>query len=265
MYKGSRKRLPRAVFIIGLFVIGIICFFIPIDNNKNASLEREASAIVCGMVVVSYIIYKVFKISFIKIRNTILHIDTYNDLDTMNRDINVKYSPAVLSYLYNQKLEPKKDILATILTLYNKKAIVIQKTSEEYKFLPSDSADIKNLSLTVDEEYIYNCFVINKEKFSIEIWNTIVKNEYKRCGFSRTNEEFRETQKKKESYIITILIIATIIVSAIIAWLFGDLMLADSLKNIPRIYTFIVQMLFLSLIAVFPVLIFIYSIRRYCT
>ena len=43
------------------------------------------------------------------------------------RDIEVDYSPAVLSYLQNHKIEDKKDLVATILNLCSKKMLKINK------------------------------------------------------------------------------------------------------------------------------------------
>ena len=134
------------------------------------------------IVLVFIIIFIIYKALYMKVRNSKLHFKSYHDLVTLNRDIDVTYSPAVLSYLFNQRLENKKDILATIINLYNKKAIFIKKENDKYKFLPSDDIDV--LKLNEDEKYLYDCCILEKEEFSIMKWENIVRSEYDKCGFS---------------------------------------------------------------------------------
>ena len=154
---------------------------------------------------------------FIAITNSKLHIDAiYKDLNTINREIDVEYSPAVASYIYNVKLEPKKDILATILNLYNKGVITIEKDEAGYKFIPRNSAKIVNL--TSDEKYIYYCFIENPGKlrvFSAKAWKEIVKEEAERYDYYRTyrfqiNEHIPENIVWYRSLIIDAIIVLLI-------------------------------------------------------
>ena len=142
---------------------------------------------------------------FIDIRNFRLHVKaTYNDIIIMNRDIDVDYSPAVLSYLYNLKLEPKKDILATILNLYNKKVMTIEKNGNGYNFIPLKNADLRKL--TLDEKYIYCHFIENKENiglFSSKDWEKNVIEEFEKYHFSK---EKKPTFNNKIFYTISIVI-----------------------------------------------------------
>jgi len=163
--------------------------------------------------IVFYILFRIYKKLYINLRNTNLHIKSYNDLNSLNRDINIEYSPAIVSYLFNQKLENKKDILATILNLYNKNAIIINKNSTEYEFLAKD--DINRLNLNEDEKYLYDCCVENKEEFSIIKWNNIVLNEYDKYGFSNKNSTEKTNNKTIGIFCIIILFISIIITSFI--------------------------------------------------
>lgn len=161
---------------------------------------------------------------FIAIRNFRLHVKArYDDLSIMNRDIDADYSPAVLSYLYNLKVEPKKDILATILNLYNKKIMTIEKTENGYNFISTQ--DINLSKLTPDEEYIYCSFIEDKENiklFSSKDWEKIVIEEYKKYDFSKVKKaKFNE----KIFYIISIIIslITTFLIkNKLLSVLFGD-------------------------------------------
>lgn len=156
--------------------------------------------------------------SSIGLRNFKMYLKSqYNDLSMMHREINVEYSPAVLSYLYNNKLEPKKDILATILNLYNKKVMTIEKEENGYKFIPMKEADLTKL--TPDEKYIYCSFVEDKENaklFSSEDWRKIVEEEYQSYNFSN------ERHEKMNNKIITIF---AIIIDFIIVFLIKNKLL----------------------------------------
>jgi len=160
---------------------------------------------------------------YILIRNFRLHIKSkYKDLDTINREINAEYSPAILSYIYNLKLEPKKDILATILNLYNKKIITIEKTNYEYKFIPNDNINL--YSLSKDEKYIFNYLISNKkntEKFSPKEWKKFVIEECDNNDFNK-KIEFPDAPKFPLFSLILDIFITILFRGNIIALLFED-------------------------------------------
>jgi len=170
-------------------------------------------SIIITVGVIFYLFFKTYKKLYINLRNTNLHMKAYNDLDSLNRDINVEYSPAIVSYLYNQKLENKKDILATILNLYNKNAIIINKNSTGYEFVAKNNID--KLNLNEDEKYLYDCCVAKKEEFSIIKWNNIVRNEYDKYEFSNENSKVKTDNKTVGKFCIIILIISIIITAFI--------------------------------------------------
>lgn len=149
-------------------------------------------------------LYKVYSKSYIGIRNLSIKKNCFKDLQQLNREINVDYSPAVLSYLMNQEIEPKKDIIAAILNLYAKKIINIKKEGNQYIFLKGDKEKV----LSSDEKYLYDCCLENK-KISIESWKKSVKEEYLKYGFSKE----KENQLKKEKRYKKIFIILTIIMT----------------------------------------------------
>jgi len=148
----------------------------------------------------------------ISVRNFKLHVKTkYKDLNILNREIDVKYSPAVVSYIYNTKLEPKKDILATILNLYNKKIISIEKANGKYKIIPDYDIDLNILA--PDERYIFLYFCGNRaniENFSSERWKQLVIEECEKsqyCKIKSSSKEESEDDLLKVAFPLSIITI----------------------------------------------------------
>ena len=54
-------------------------------------------------------------------------IQSFKDIEELERNIDAKYSPAVASMLYDNRIEPKKDIIAVILNLNLKGCISLYK------------------------------------------------------------------------------------------------------------------------------------------
>ena len=100
------------------------------------------------------------------------------------RDVNVEYSPAVLSYLINNKLEIKKDLPATLLNLCAKGILEIQKNSDgNFNII-----DLKNenevTKLSQDEKYAYKMLLDGITPSKLTCWKGEVKKEYKKHKFS---------------------------------------------------------------------------------
>ncbi len=97
------------------------------------------------------------KISKLKVKKDFIYI----------RDVDSPLSPASVSYLVNNKLELKKDIVANILSLVSKKAILIK---DNFKMIANNSKE----KLTEDEEYIFN-WLFNNLKFNKKEFTNIIK------------------------------------------------------------------------------------------
>ena len=92
------------------------------------------------------------------------------------RDMEVQYSPAVLSYLQNQRIEGKKDLTASILNLCAKGFLQIEKKEEdEYELIPLK--DKNSDELKKDEKYLYET-ISKKEEIDINKWIEFVKLEF---------------------------------------------------------------------------------------
>jgi len=125
---------------------------------------------------------------FIEMKNKFIIL--YNDdKEIYIRDVNVKYSPAVLSYLMNNKIEVSKDLPATLLNLCLKNCLRINENSDESIAIE----DLKNkkevAKLSDDEKYAYEMLCSKVTSNKLIQWKNIVENEYKKYNFSKQNEK----------------------------------------------------------------------------
>lgn len=163
------------------------------------------SIIVAAFLMILYgIVFSSHAVFYKKINKIFIKSKMYKDLQQLNREINVQYSPAVLSYLMDNKIEIKKDITATLLNLYERKVIDIEKNENKYIFKKGKKTE----SLGKDEQYIYQCFTENNY-LNVDRWIELIKEEYFKYGF----HEERESLKKKfdKIFYITSIIMASII------------------------------------------------------
>ena len=135
-----------------------------------------------GVLIILTILIKMY----ISIKNNTL-IKNSEDQNIYIRDIPSKYSPAIISYLYNQKLENKKDIAATILNLCSKKIVSFEK--DENNNIIFKDLNNTDIYMTNDEKYIYNWITKKSDKdFKFIEWQNVVKEEYNTFGFSKKNK-----------------------------------------------------------------------------
>lgn len=132
------------------------------------------------------------------------------------REIETQYSPSIISYLYNQKIEPKKDLVADILNLYAKKVIDIVKDDNEGYILTFN----KNInSLTENDEYIIDTIILKNRDFKYEEWLEKIKAIYRnkvnikehKCNKILTEKEEMINYILKPFLIITIYTIIALI------------------------------------------------------
>ena len=146
------------IFIISLFAsqMDLVCFFV-----------------ILGLF---FSIWGALRISSIVINKDVLK--TQDNGEIYNRTVEATYSPAVVSYLMNQNLELKKDLMATIINICAKKALKI----EDGRIKPIHTEGITEI-LTEDEKYIYDC-IDKKQKFSKEKWYKMVVDEFNKLCFT---------------------------------------------------------------------------------
>ena len=193
-----------AMFIYGFFVvIGVIITFVKkgkIELQKiwlatiplylmfaiipflfANSLFENGFMLLIAVTMIGYVAIRVGNNIYNKIR-----VRLSKDEGIYIRDIEVEYSPAVLSYLQNQKIEKKKDLVSCILNLCAKGFLKIKKKEENhYKLgpLPNKNSEI----LKKDEKYLYDR-ICKKEKINMSTWTRYVREEYESYQFTKKNK-----------------------------------------------------------------------------
>ena len=164
------------VFVVG--TISIIMLFKTRDIKKYASIATIVIYLPFTLIpiVIANMIYKdigslilmiIILVGYIGIR---IGTEIYNKLKSRIskdkgiyiRDMEVEYSPAILSYLQNQKIEKEKDIMACILDLCAKRYLNIKQEREKNYSLEIGTNKNINL-LPEDEKYLYDKIVKNKK------------------------------------------------------------------------------------------------------
>lgn len=112
--------------------------------------------------------------SYKTIRNIKYKLEIRKEGNIFYRDIDVKYSPAIVSYLYNQKIEPKKDVIVDIFNLYARKIIDIKNIGQEKFILQLNEQkymEEKNKNRLFENDiYLIEAIVLNKNIFKYEKW-----------------------------------------------------------------------------------------------
>lgn len=163
------------LYVIG-FPYGIIRTLYVEKNNKLALLM-----VITAM---SWILVTLF----IRYRNKWI-LSRNNEKEIYVRDMDVEYSPAVLSYLVNNNIETKKDLPATILNLSVKNVIKLQEDDKGN----INIVDLKNTDLVdklgVDEKYAYEMVTSTIDTKKIVEWKEKVREEYDKYKFSKKHKK----------------------------------------------------------------------------
>ena len=162
-------------FLITLFLAFAI-FSFRIKNNKNIKLIVYSRIVVILLFIfcvlwyaINYILngISIWSFSLIVFLILLFLIFSYiffqkKGIKTQDiyyyRDIPNDYTPLEISYLVNEKIEIKKDFLATILNLYAKKCIYFVEENDKFKIKLNNN----NVNISQDERYVLN-WCMNKE------------------------------------------------------------------------------------------------------
>jgi len=186
----SQKHKRTSKIILGLvigtvaiymfFVMGIVAPYIFIGALFEGA---EGYIWMFAIAVITWLVVSIgirFKNNIIKNNNKIK--------DIYVRDVDVEYSPAVCSYLINNKKETKKDLTATLLNLCAKNIVKIENNGNNINII-----DLKNVKevekLAEDEKYAYEMLCSKVTSNKLIQWKNIVENEYKKYNFSKQNEK----------------------------------------------------------------------------
>ena len=147
----------------------------------NAIYKDIGSIILIAVVILGYIILRLGTEIYNKLKSRIS-----KDKGIYIRDMEVEYSPAILSYLQNQKIEKEKDIMACILDLCAKRYLnIIKEKDDVYSIGIGTNTDIKNLPL--DEKYLYDK-IVKKQKINFSKWKSIIIEEFNKYKFLKNTK-----------------------------------------------------------------------------
>lgn len=174
--------------------------------------------------VILILINTIYVRNYKRIRNLKYKIEVNKSNNKFCRDINVDYSPSIVSYLYNQKIELKKDLISDILNLYARKIIDIKtKENNQYEIIV-DKEKYEELywknKLFENDRYILNTIVLKRFNFKYEEWQNKIKNVYRQILMESKNNKENEDKdseilriflKLSSVFIVTIIILSIIL------------------------------------------------------
>lgn len=205
-------KMANIVILLILIAIAIISYILFPANNSNFT---NISILIIGLiiVIVNFISYLViclmYKLAYSKIDVQKVDKEYFRDINDLN-------SPAIVSFLYDNKIEIYRDYTATILELYIKKYIKINDWKKEVKIYKGENNDLKKLKL--HEIYVYEC-LINDVKFDEEKFEKTILTDAE-------NEGVIEKQKYNIIGIIKLIFLLLI---------YGAILVLSIIKNEPEI------------------------------
>ena len=181
------KKILSTIGFIVLFVYIYLLMGIGVPYIFLVGIFENASGIM-SMIFIIIAVWTIISL-FIYVRN--IYIIRKNKIKEIYiRDVEVEYSPAVLSYLMNNKIETKKDLPATLLNLCIKNILKIQE-SKDGKINIIDMKNKEEVSkLMPDEEYAYKMLTEGITSSKINYWKNKVENEYSKYEFSKEHKRF---------------------------------------------------------------------------
>ena len=182
------------------------------------SLFGNGFILLTSVTIIGYLVIRVGNTIYNKIK-----VRLSKDEGIYIRDIEVKYSPAVLSYLQNQKIEKKKDLVSCILNLCAKGFLKIEKKEENHYALEPLSNQ-NSETLKKDEKYLYDT-ICKKEKINMSTWIRYVREEFESYHFTKEN-------KIQLSNVFLFLYIAIMIILAIYSQITGNNQISDEMFNV---------------------------------
>lgn len=146
-----------------------------------------------SFIIINILVYIIYIKSYKSIRNFKCKQEIQNEGQEFQRDIDVTYSPSIFSYLYNQKIEPEKDLVADLLNLYARNIINIYKNEDNsYEINLNESEYNKQITfgrIVKNDEYIIDTIVRKNSKFCYEIWINYIVETYRKLNFVKTTDK----------------------------------------------------------------------------
>lgn len=192
-------------FMLFTIILMPIDFFIDLKNNIFLICYAVFILLYFSIKIITYV------------RNYIKIIFSENK-DIYIRDVFVKYSPAVLGLLKNNNINDKRDFIATILNIYSKDAIDLEKVNGQIKIKDLNNTDVVLNDLEEDERYVYYVLTKNND-FDIDKWHSIVQRQLDKRKFVK-KEKTSVLKKILKISLITLLIFILLFVIYLIAMIF---------------------------------------------
>ena len=179
IYKAKAKKVETKYIRLAMSPIYLTVACIPFVFASG--FFENGFMIFIILIIIGYMIIRIGNIIYNKIK-----VRLSKDEGIYVRDIEVEYSPAVLSYLQNQKIEKKKDLVACVLNLCAKGFMKIEKKEENhYELIPLKNQDIDKLKK--DEKYLYDK-ICKKEKINMSTWIRYIREEFESYHFVRKSK-----------------------------------------------------------------------------
>lgn len=193
--KKQRKMTGR----MRLWAIFSIILIMPVSYSKMHMIFLDPKVLFLTII----ILYEVYLKIYVKIRNKNYELETYKDIDTLNREVDFEYNPSILGYLMYQKLE-LKDLSADILNLYARKIINIKfDEKSKYSIDYGEKYEDYKESLNLGDRYIIKKILETPSKFNFLDWKHRILSIYESYSLSKNKEYI----SNKKFYIINIAIV----------------------------------------------------------
>lgn len=193
------KDIIKAIAIGGLtFIILIFIFVGPEYCFEEGGILYYFMPLYALIIIALYLIYFIIKIN--NKRNE-------KKTDLYYRDIEKKYTPAIISYIFNMNIEERATILSSILDLHVKKYLNIEKVNNKYciNVIKNDTK-----KLFFHERYIIAC-LSNSKLIEFTKFSELVEFDCKKELLVKDNEW------NVIPIIMCVLVVSTIIINIVLA------------------------------------------------
>ena len=160
-------------------------------ENPSIKISPMIFANPVVLILTMFVLYPILRYIIRVSRNISYKIDAFNDIQTLNREINVKYNPSIVSYLIDGEIN-QRALAADIMNLYAKKIINIDnqviENKKRYK-LTTNAKMIKSVKIYKSDAYIIESIIYKKHKFEFSEWDKLVEHTLFNRGFHKTGQK----------------------------------------------------------------------------
>lgn len=151
-----------------ILISSFICYIVDKDIEWFTTafvFLKIATSISVFLILVYIVAYLIYKLTYVKI--------DVNLGQEYIRELHNYYPPAIISLIYDLRIEVYRDYTATILYLYTKKYINISGFGEDILISKGENEEISNLSK--HEIYVYECLIYKQSLDESKFKNLIIE------------------------------------------------------------------------------------------